>query len=151
MITWVDILSYALRQPKNKCYLNLEEIPVAFDVFIKDSRATIVLAGDIDLQTTPDLKASIMALTNITSIEIDTSSVNYIDSSGIAVLLMAHKHCQRLKIDLSFPRISVPVLRVLKIAKLESILPITCTISETEMEEIQIIGDDLTDDLLSDD
>jgi hypothetical protein len=64
---------------------------------------------------------------------------------------MAHKHCQRLKIGLSFPRISVPVLRVLKIAKLDSILPITSTLSETEMLEIQIIGDDLTVDSLSDD
>lgn len=124
---------------------------MAFDVFIKDSCATIVLSGEIDLQTTPDLKASIMAFTNITSLEIDTSSVNYIDSSGIAVLLMAHKHCQKSKIDLSFPRISVPVLRVLKIAKLESILPITSTLSEPEMGEIQIIGDDLASDLLSDD
>jgi anti-sigma B factor antagonist len=124
---------------------------VAFDVFIEDSRATIVLSGDIDLQTTPDLKVSIMALTDITSIEIDTSSVDYIDSSGVAVLLMAHKHCQKSKIDLSFPRISIPVLRVLKIAKLDSILPVTSTFHEAEMEKIQITSDDLTVDLLSDD
>ena len=124
---------------------------MAFDVLIEDTLAKIVLSGDIDLQTTPDLKASIMALTNITSIEIDTSSVSYIDSSGIAVLLMAHQHCQKSKIDLSFSRISVPVLRVLKIAKLDSILPITSAPNEPEMEKIQITSDDITVDLLSDD
>jgi anti-sigma B factor antagonist len=124
---------------------------VAFDVFIEDTLAKVVLSGDIDLQTTPDLKSTIMALTKITSIEIDTSSVNYIDSSGIAVLLMVHQHCQKSKIDLSFSRISVPVLRVLQIAKLDSILPITSAPNEIEMGKIQITSDDITVDLLSDD
>ena len=124
---------------------------MAFDVFIEDKLAKVVLSGDIDLQTTPDLKSTIMALTKITSIEIDTSSVNYIDSSGIAVLLMVHQHCQKSKIDLSFSRISVPVLRVLQIAKLDNILPITSAPNEIEMAKIQITSDDITVDLLSDD
>jgi len=65
-------------------------------------------------------------------LEIDASSVTYIDSSGVAVLLMARQFCAQQNIKLSLPSISSAVHRVLEIAKLDQILPIGQIVSSSD-------------------
>ncbi|XDZ66758.1 STAS domain-containing protein [Alphaproteobacteria bacterium LSUCC0684] len=95
-----------------------------YSIDIIDGTAHLVLAGDIDLQTTADLKAEIQQLSGIVLLEINASSVRYIDSSGIAVLLIARQRCHEYGIELQVPVISAPVFRVLEVAKLDTLLPI---------------------------
>lgn len=95
-----------------------------YQIDIEGEKATLTLSGDVDLQTTADLKTEISELSGIKSLDITAASVGYIDSSGVAVLLMTRQHCMASNIELSLSVISEPVFRVLEIAKLDQLLPI---------------------------
>ena len=92
---------------------------MAFDVRISGEHARVILSGDVDLQTTSDLKAEITKITGVTALEIDASAVTYIDSSGVAVLIEANQKAQELSKEFSL-KLSDAVLSVLKMAKLDS-------------------------------
>jgi len=96
---------------------------MAYDIRINGEHAKLVLSGDVDLQTTADLKTDIEKINGITHFEIDASGVTYIDSSGIATLLLARQHCAQNNITLLLPVISVAVHRVLQVARLDQLLP----------------------------
>ena len=97
---------------------------MAFDIRVSGEHAKVVLSGDVDLQTTADLKSEIQSVTDVTRLEIEAANVTYIDSSGVAVLLLARQHCAQNNITLSMPAVSEAVHRVLQIAKLDAMLPI---------------------------
>ena len=105
---------------------------MAFDVRISGEHARVILSGDVDLQTTSDLKTEITKITGVTALEIDASAVTYIDSSGVAVLLMARQFCAQQNIAISLPTVSAAVHRVLEIAKLDKILPIGQIVSSND-------------------
>ena len=105
---------------------------MAFDVRISGEHARVILSGDVDLQTTSDLKTEITKISGVTALEIDASAVTYIDSSGVAVLLMARQFCAQQNIAISLPSVSAAVHRVLEIAKLDKILPIGQVVSSND-------------------
>ena len=116
---------------------------MAFDVKISEDSAKLVLSGDIDLQVSGDIKTEIERLSDISRLEIDASEVTYIDSSGVAVLILARQHCSRNNMTLALPSISEAVHRVLQIAKLDVMLPIGEVVSAPEPEEFTFgDGDD---------
>ena len=114
-----------------------------FELRPDDDKSTLVLSGDIDLQISGDIKAEIERLSDISRLEIDASEVTYIDSSGVAVLILARQHCTRNNMTLALPSISEAVHRVLQIAKLDVMLPIGEIVSAPEPEEFSFgDGDD---------
>ena len=131
---------------------------MAFDVRISGEHARVILSGDVDLQTTSDLKTEITKIAGVKNLEIDASSVTYIDSSGVAVLLMARQFCAQQNISLTLPAISAAVHRVLEIAKLDQILPIGQVVSSSDSgfmgvgtvaeEEPTVSDDELAAELL---
>ena len=131
---------------------------MAFDVRISGEHARVILSGDVDLQTTSDLKTEITKIVGVKNLEIDASSVTYIDSSGVAVLLMARQFCAQQNIALTLPSISAAVHRVLEIAKLDQILPIGQVVSSSDsgfmgvgavaQEETTVSDDELAAELL---
>ena len=133
---------------------------MAFDVRVSGEHARVILSGDVDLQTTSDLKTEITKISGVSQLEIDASSVTYIDSSGVAVLLMARQFCAQQNIALSLPSISAAVHRVLEIAKLDKILPIgqvvnsadsglsSMGIGQAESDAPVVSDDDLAAELL---
>ena len=133
---------------------------MAFDVRVSGEHAKIVLSGDVDLQTTADLKTEIQNITDATRLEIEAGDVTYIDSSGVAVLLLARQHCAQNNIALSLPTISDAVFRVLQIAKLDVMLPIGQVTSSSDAglmglgtadADAPAADDDLVNQLLSGD
>ena len=133
---------------------------MAFDVRLSGEHAKVVLSGDVDLQTTADLKSEIQNISGVTRLEIDAANVTYIDSSGIAVLLLARQHCTQNNIALSLPTISDAVNRVLQIAKLDTMLPIGQVVNSADTGLMGLGGgedtapaddDDLVNELLSGD
>ena len=133
---------------------------MAFDVRLSGEHAKVVLSGDVDLQTTADLKSEIQNINGVTRLEIDAANVTYIDSSGIAVLLLARQHCTQNNIALSLPTISDAVNRVLQIAKLDTMLPIGQVVNSADTGLMGLGGgedaapaddDDLVNELLSGD
>ncbi len=95
-----------------------------YNIKTQGDMAIVTLSGDVDLQTTAELKSEISRIQSINRLDIISSDVRYIDSSGIAVLLMARQHCISNRIELSLSSMSMPVFRVLQIAKLDKLLPI---------------------------
>lgn len=95
-----------------------------YQILNEGDSATILLSGEVDLQTTAELKAEIAALSGIAALNINAESVSYIDSSGIAILLIARQHCLATNIIFTMSVISQPVFRVLQLAKLHEFLPI---------------------------
>lgn len=115
---------------------------MAFDVRVSGEHAKVVLSGDVDLQTTADLKGEIQNINGVTRLEIDAANVTYIDSSGIAVLLLARQHCTQNNIALSLPTISDAVNRVLQIAKLDTMLPIGQVVTSEDTGLMGLGGND---------
>ena len=97
---------------------------MAHKIDINDKIARLTLAGDIDLQISGDIKSEIERLRDVDRLEIDASEVTYIDSSGVAVLILARQYCARNNMTLALPSISAAVYRVLQIARLDVMLPI---------------------------
>ena len=135
---------------------------MAFDIRVSGEHAKIVLSGDVDLQTTADLKTEIQGISDVTRLEIEAANVSYIDSSGVAVLLLARQHCVQNNITLSMPAVSEAVNRVLQIAKLDAMLPIGEVVgaADTGLMGLGVDGDeasgpadddDLVNALLADD
>ena len=61
---------------------------MSFTEQTNDKGATIVLEGDIDLEKTEELRDQAMqSLDNNHELEFDMSKVEYIDSSGVSVLI----------------------------------------------------------------
>lgn len=131
---------------------------MAFDIRVSGEHAKVVLSGDVDLQTTADLKAEIQAVGDVSQLEIEATDVTYIDSSGVAVLLLARQHCAQNNITLAMPSISEAVHRVLQIARLDTMLPIGVVVAADDsglmglgvVEEAPADDDDLVNALLAD-
>ena len=125
---------------------------MAFDVRASGEHAKIILSGDVDLQTTSELKSEITSITEAKTLEIDAASVTYIDSSGVAVLLLARQHCAQYNINLVIPAVSMAVYRVLEIAKLDRMLSIGEVIDagDTGVMGLGQSDDALASDLLDD-
>ena len=96
-----------------------------YKIHTEAEAATLILSGDVDLQTTADLKSEIAELHAVATLDIQAGGVSYIDSSGVAVLLMTRQHCLANGIEMSISVASQPVQRVLQIAKLDKLLPIS--------------------------
>lgn len=83
------------------------------------------LVGDIDLEITADLKNQLLAeLENGKNLRINGSEVSYIDSSGISVLIIAMQNCNKKDIHFAITGASDELLRVIKMAHLDKLLPI---------------------------
>ena len=119
-----------------------------YQITVEGDQAVLILSGEVDLQTTADLKNEISELAGISSLDIIASSVSYIDSSGVAVLLMTRQHCLASNIELTISVVSEPVFRVLEIAKLDKLLPIGQVV-EIDRSAVDNFGVALVDSSLS--
>ncbi len=95
-----------------------------YDFQVDGEAAVLHLSGEVDLQSTSELRAEITKLVGVTRLEIRAGEVSYIDSSGVAILLLARKLCGERNIMLTIPVVSQALFRVLEIARLDSLLPI---------------------------
>jgi anti-sigma B factor antagonist len=62
-----------------------------------DRTATLVVSGDIDLATSPVLErhlANTLAVGDVDNVIIDLSAVQFLDSSGITVLLIGRRRAR---------------------------------------------------------
>ena len=119
-----------------------------YQITVEGDQAVLILSGEVDLQTTADLKNEISELSGISALDIIASSVSYIDSSGVAVLLMTRQHCLASNIELTISVVSEPVFRVLEIAKLDKLLPIGQVV-EIDRSAVDNFGVALVDSSMS--
>ena len=97
---------------------------MAYDIRVSDDFAKIILSGDVDLQTTADLKTEILKITDVAQLEIEAGSVTYIDSSGVACLIMAYKQLAAAGAKVRLVNPAAALMNVLKILKFDSLFSI---------------------------
>jgi anti-anti-sigma factor len=88
----------------------------------------VALTGEIDIQTAPSLRAELTELINATvtgeELRVDLAEVTLVDSSGLSVLIAAHKLATVQEVRLLLTALPHHVSRTLSITGLDEILEI---------------------------
>ena len=85
--------------------------------------STIYLTGEIDMDVTEKAKEIIMpVIDEKKEVHLNLKDVEYMDSSGISVLIESHQKATELGTKVTLKEISKSVLKVIMMAKLEQIL-----------------------------
>jgi anti-sigma B factor antagonist len=82
----------------------------------------IKLGGDIDMHASPSARAAILqSVRDSHPVVVDLSAVSYIDSSGIASLVEGLQAAKATRLEFGLFGASPAALRVLKLARLETV------------------------------
>ena len=85
--------------------------------------ATVYLNGEIDMDVTEKAKEVIMPLIEAKKeVHLNVKEVEYMDSSGMSVLIESHQQASENETKVILKEISKSVLKVIMMAKLEQIL-----------------------------
>ena len=105
------------------------KLPAAFGFSISDATDPPVLTvhGEVDLASAPKLAAAMTELIDrgYTSVAVDLGSVEFIDSSGLGVLVGSLRRLRDDGGDLVLRAASPPVTRILELTGLDGLLPVT--------------------------
>lgn len=83
------------------------------------------LSGEVDLSSSPQARAAILdCLNGGSSMLVDLSAVDYIDSSGVASLVEGFRLARDKHLVFALLAVSQPALRVLQLARLDKVFPI---------------------------
>ena len=95
------------------------------DIQIKEESdvVNIMVFGDIEMMSIKNFKEKLFEIGNNLdkNIEIDLSNVDYIDSSGVGVLISLLKLQKKKGKNLNIKKVSSKVLRVLKLSSLSDV------------------------------
>ena len=104
---------------KYLCY----KLPMSYKISEEGNVATVHLDGEIDMDVTEKAKEIIMPLIESgKEVHLNLKEVQYMDSSGISVLIESHQKAAELGTKVILKEISKSVLKVIMMAKLEQIL-----------------------------
>jgi stage II sporulation protein AA (anti-sigma F factor antagonist) len=101
--------------------------PFSLTVLEDDGRVVVTLTGELDLATAPEAEAALLPAVNAgRHVVVDLRSLDFIDSTGVRVLVAAHRAADEGPGRLSLRRVDPesPVSRVLEISGLDGILDI---------------------------
>jgi anti-sigma B factor antagonist len=98
----------------------------------REGVAVIALGGEVDVYTSPRLKQEMVDLLNrgIVNLVVDLSSVEYLDSTGLGVLIGGLKRAREHAGDLRLICDNVRILRIFEITGLTKIFDIYRSESE---------------------
>ena len=89
--------------------------------------------GDVGLSNAPDAREQILQCLDAgQALLLDLSKVRYIDSSGVAVLVEGHLTAKKLELHFGLVAPSRAVMNVLKLARMEKIIPIHASIESVK-------------------
>ena len=96
---------------------------MSYEVKEEGNIATVYLNGEIDMDVTEKAKEVIMPLLDSgKEVHINLKEVQYMDSSGISVLIESHQKALEKNTKVVVKEVSKSVLKVIMMAKLEQIL-----------------------------
>lgn len=92
----------------------------------QDGRCRIRVKGEIDLYSSPDLRAAITAAVpnSQNGVVVDLSEVEYMDSSGVATLVEGLRAAMEKNIGYVLLSPSPSVLKVLQLSRLDTVFTI---------------------------
>ena len=98
---------------------------MALEITEQDGATIVALSGDVDLQTSPEVRQGLLeCLEKHDKVVVDMSQVNYIDSSGVASLVKAFQVSRKKGSSFALAHISAAALRVLNLARLDKVFSI---------------------------
>ena len=98
---------------------------MTYKVIEENNISTVFLDGEIDMDVTEKAKEVIMPLIEAgKEVHINLNNVQYMDSSGISILIESHQKANEIGTKVILKEISKSVLKVIMMAKLEQILNI---------------------------
>jgi anti-sigma B factor antagonist len=93
--------------------------------------AVAAFGGDIDFSSSPEVREILLDLVaDKGDLLVDLSSVDYIDSSGVASLIEAFQSAKRDGRRFGLVAVSRPAMRVLQLAHLEKVFPIYDSVAD---------------------
>ncbi len=96
---------------------------MTYKVTEENNISTVFLNGEIDMDVTEKAKEVIMPLVEAgKEVHINLKDVQYMDSSGISILIESHQKAGEIGTKVILKEISKSVLKVIMMAKLEQIL-----------------------------
>ena len=96
---------------------------MTYNITEENNISTIYLNGEIDMDVTEKAKEIIMpVIDEKKEVHLNLKDVEYMDSSGISVLIESHQKAMELGTRVVLKEISKSVLKVIMMAKLEQIL-----------------------------
>ena len=96
---------------------------MSYNVKEEGNIATVYLNGEIDMDVTESAKEVILPLVEAKKeVHLNLKDVQYMDSSGISVLIESHQKSLEVGTTVKLKEISKSVLKVIMMAKLEQIL-----------------------------
>lgn len=95
-----------------------------------EKEKVVKLSGEIDVYTAPELKKTLLPLTEEEGIfvQVDFTEVSYMDSIGLGVFISALKSSQEYNSRLQIVHVHERILRLFKITGLDEILDIRSAI-----------------------
>jgi anti-sigma B factor antagonist len=89
------------------------------------ARLTVFLSGEIDMDRSPEVrKALVAAVAQGRPLTVDMASVDYMDSSGIACLVLAYQQSSAARQDFELANVQPRVRKVLELARLDKVFRI---------------------------
>jgi len=96
---------------------------MTYKITEENNISTIFLDGEIDMDKTDEVKGAIFPVIDSgKNVALNLSNVQYMDSSGISVLIESHQKALEKGTKLVIKDVSKSVLKVIMMAKLEQIL-----------------------------
>ena len=96
---------------------------MTYKITEEDNISTIFLDGEIDMDKTDEVKGAIFPVIDSgKNVALNLSNVQYMDSSGISVLIESHQKALEKSTKVIIKDVSKSVLKVIMMAKLEQIL-----------------------------
>jgi anti-sigma B factor antagonist len=110
-------------------------VDLSIDILTDEISTVVALTGDLDIQTAPALRERLAALPDEARIVIvDLSAVEFLDSSGVGVLVGAAEECREAGRSLRLACPPPRVQKVFRISRLAEVIPIYDDVSEAAHE-----------------
>jgi len=104
-----------------------------YEITEEGELAIITLKGEIDLEYSAQAREIMLkAITDFRSVLVDLSGVSMVDSSGIASMLEGYQTARKRGKDFILVAVGSSVMRVLKLARLETIFDIAEDLAEAK-------------------
>ena len=95
-----------------------------FEIIENNDVSRLILKGDVTIQNTPELKSALVKLDNSKDLIVESEGLTYIDSSGVACLVLAYKSLTAGGSKLRLHKPSTALIHVLQTLKFDSLFMI---------------------------
>jgi anti-sigma B factor antagonist len=109
--------------------------PLSWDIQSRDNVTVVVVEGELDVGTAPRLAGQLGPLADEgCHLILDMSGVRFCDCAGLSLFLRLKKHAAAAGGSLHLAALTAPVRRLVALAKLDDVLPVTTTVADVLAE-----------------